>query len=88
MLCAYLYNAEQTKMAQQPVTVSTLELGPTSEEDKEEGWAYSTRSTYTDILDFHVVPKWGKKKLLEVRRADSYWTFLDLFQKAQDRLSC
>jgi hypothetical protein len=62
-------------MAQQPVTVSTLELGPTSEEDKEEGRAYSTRSTYTDILDFHVVPKWGKKKLLEVRRADFYWTF-------------
>lgn len=36
-------------------------------EDEEEGRAYSTRSTYIDILDFHVVPKWGDKKLREVR---------------------
>ena len=67
-------NAEQTEMAQQPVTVAALvkhfkelELDSIKEGDEEEGRAYSTRSTYTDILDFHVVPKWGEKKLLEVR---------------------
>jgi integrase len=67
-------NSEQTEMSQQPVSVAALvrhfkelELGPITEEDEEEGRAYSTRSTYTDILDFHVVPKWGDKKLHEVR---------------------
>lgn len=67
-------NAESTEAAQHAVSVAALvkhfkelELGPVKEEDEEEGRAYSTRSTYTDILDFHVVPKWGEKKLHEVR---------------------
>jgi integrase len=67
-------NTEQTGTSQQPVSVGALvkhfkelELGPIKVEDEEEGRAYSTRSTYTDILDFHVVPKWGEKKLHEVR---------------------
>ncbi|MBB6142955.1 integrase [Silvibacterium bohemicum] len=67
-------NEEQPEMAQQPASVAALvkhfkelELGPIKEGDEEEGRAYSTRSTYTDILDFHVVPKWGGMKLHEVR---------------------
>ncbi|WP_035351519.1 tyrosine-type recombinase/integrase [Edaphobacter aggregans] len=67
-------NTEQTGTSQQPVSVAALvkhfkelELGPIEDENEEEGRAYSTRSTYTDILDFHVVPKWGEKKLQEVR---------------------
>lgn len=67
-------NAEQTETSQHAVSVAALvkhfkelELGPIKDEDEEEGRAYSTRSTYTDILDFHVVPKWGEKKLHEVR---------------------
>jgi integrase len=66
-------NAEQSQSAQQPVSVTALidhfeehELGPI-EEDDEEGRAYSTRSTYRDILDFHVRKKWGKYKLRDVR---------------------
>jgi integrase len=68
-------NVERTETSQQPVSVAALvkhftelELGPIKDEqDEEEGRAYSTRSTYTDILEFHVVPKWGDKKLHEVR---------------------
>src|SRR6202158_3520633 len=67
-------NTEQTEMSQQQVSVAALvkhfkelELGPINEDDEEEGRVYSTRSTYTDILDFHVVPKWGEQKLHEVR---------------------
>ena len=64
-------NAEQTEISQHAVSVAALvkhfkelELGPIKEEDEEEGRAYST---HTDILDFHVVPKWGGEKLHEVR---------------------
>jgi integrase len=68
-------NGEHPKPSQQPVSVAALvdhfkrhELGPIEDdEDEEEGRAYSTRSTYTDILDFHVVKQWGDKKLQEVR---------------------
>jgi integrase len=67
-------NAEQSGSPQQPVSVSALidhfeehELGPIEGDDEEEGRAYSTRSTYRDILDFHVRKKWGKCKLRDVR---------------------
>ena len=67
-------NAEQSQSAQQPVSVGALidhfeehELGPIEEGDEEEGRAYSTRSTYRDILDFHVRKKWGTYKLRDVR---------------------
>lgn len=68
-------NGEQPQRSQQPVSVAALvehfkqhELGPTEgQEDDDEGRAYSTRSNYIDILDFHVAPKWGNKTLREVR---------------------
>jgi integrase len=67
-------NAEQSLSAQQPVSVAALidhfeehELGPIEEDDEEEGRAFSTRSTYRDILDFHVRKKWGDYKLRDVR---------------------
>ncbi len=68
-------NGEQPQPSQQPVSVRALvdhfkkhELSLVQgAEDEEEGRAYSTRSTYIDILDFHVAPKWGDNKLHEVR---------------------
>ncbi len=68
-------NGEQPQPSQQPVSVSALvdhfkqhELSLIQgAEDEEEGRAYSTRTTYIDILDFHVAPKWGNYKLHEVR---------------------
>lgn len=68
-------NEEHPKPFQQPVSVAALidhfklhELGPIKDgEEEDEGRAYSTRSTYTDILDYHVAPKWGKYTLREVR---------------------
>ena len=67
-------NAEQSQSSQQPVSVLALinhfkehELGPIENGEEEEGRAYSTRSTYIDILDFHVAKKWGKYRLADVR---------------------
>lgn len=71
-------NEEQPKPSQQPVSVAALvdhfkqhELvsseNENEEDDDEERRAYSTRTNYIDILDFHVVPKWGSKTLREVR---------------------
>ena len=68
-------NGEQPQHSQQPVSVAALvdhfkqhELSLIQgAEDEEEGRAYSTRTTYIDILDFHVAPKWGDHKLQEVR---------------------
>jgi integrase len=68
-------NGEHPQPSQQPVSVAALvdhfkqhELGPMDEhDDDDEGRAYSTRSNYIDILDFHVAPKWGSKTLREVR---------------------
>jgi len=70
-----IINGEQPHPSQQPVSVAALidhfkqhELGLSAEDsDDDEGRAYSTRTTYIDILDFHVAPKWGDKKLREVR---------------------
>jgi integrase len=72
-------NEEQPKPSQQPVSVAALidhfkqhELVSSeneNEEDEEERRAYSARTNYIDILDFHVVPKWGGKTLREVRTA-------------------
>ena len=66
---------EQPRSAQRPISVAALidhfkqhELKPIREgESEEEGRAYSTRSTYIDILDAYVGPDWGKHKLREVR---------------------
>jgi integrase len=59
-------NAEQSQSSQQPVSVLALinhfkehELGPIEDGEEEEGRAFSTRSTYIDILDFHVAKKWA-----------------------------
>jgi integrase len=68
-------NGEQPQQSQQPVSVAALVehfkqhelVSAENEEDEEERRAYSTRSNYIDILDFHVVPKWGNKALREVR---------------------
>jgi integrase len=67
-------SAEQSQSSQQPVSVLALinhfkehELGPIEDGEEEEGQAYSTRSTYIDILDFHVAKKWGKYRLADVR---------------------
>ena len=68
-------NEEQPRSAQRPISVAALidhfkqhELKPIREgESEEEGRAYSTRSTYIDILDAYVGPDWGKHKLREVR---------------------
>jgi len=67
-------NAEQSQSSQQPVSVLALinhfkehELGPIEDGEEEEGRAFSTRSTYIDILDFHVAKKWGKYRLADVR---------------------
>lgn len=67
-------NQEQAHSPQQPISVAALvdhfkehELGPIQDGEEEEGRAYSTRSTYIDILGFHVAKKWGKYKLSEVR---------------------
>lgn len=67
-------NQEQAQPSQQPVSVSALvdhfkkhELGPIEEGEEDEGRAYSTRSTYIDILDFHVAKKWGRYKLRDIR---------------------
>ena len=68
-------NGEQPHPSQQPVSVAALidhfkqhELGPIEKsDDEEEGRAYSTRSTYIDILDFHVARKWGDYALREIR---------------------
>ena len=70
-------NAEQSQSGQQPVSVDALidhfkehELGLDEDVDDEEGRAYSTRTTYRDILDFHVRKKWGKYKLRDVRTVE------------------
>ncbi len=68
-------NAEHPQSSRQPVPVSALidhfqehELGLDEEEhDDEEGRAYSTRTTYRDLLGFHVRKKWGNHKLRDVR---------------------
>ena len=68
-------NEGQPEPGGQPLSVAALvehfkqlELSPIKDdEDEEEGRAYSTRTTYKDILNFHVVPKWGDSKLREVR---------------------
>jgi len=67
-------NEEQPESSGQPVTVGALishfkqhELGPIEKEEEEEGRSYSTRITYTDILDTYVLPKWGDVELRKVR---------------------
>jgi integrase len=44
------------------------ELGPVErDDDEEEGRSYATRTTYSDILDTYVLPKWGDVELRKVR---------------------
>ena len=68
-------NEAQPPSAQRPVSVAALVdhfkqrelLAIGNRQEDAEGRAYSTRSTYMQILDYHVVPAWGDKKLREVR---------------------
>jgi len=68
-------NEEQPQSGGQPITVGALithfkqrELGPVErEDDEEEGRSYATRTTYSDILDTYVLPKWGDVELRKVR---------------------
>jgi integrase len=68
-------NEEQPEPANQPTTVGALiahfkqhELGPMKKDiDDEEGRSYSTRTSYLDILDTYVLPKWDDVELRKVR---------------------
>jgi integrase len=68
-------NEEQPQSGGQPITVGALithfkqrELGPIErDDDEEEGRSYATRTTYSDILDTYVLPKWGNVELRKVR---------------------
>jgi integrase len=67
-------NEEQPEPSGQPVTVGALithfkqhELGPIEKDEEEDGRSYSTRKTYSDILDLYVLPKWGDATLRKVR---------------------
>lgn len=67
-------NEEQPESGKQTITVGALithfkqhELGPIESDDEEDGRSYATRSTYSDILDAYVQPKWGEVDVRKVR---------------------
>ncbi len=90
-------NEEQPETANQPITVGALiahfkqhELGPIEkDEEEEEGRSYATRTTYTDILDTYVLPKWGDVEMRKVRttQVEKWLRKLKRTGKSKDKLS-
>lgn len=89
-------NEEQPESRKQAITVGALithfkqhELDAVEKDEEEEARSYATRTTYSDILDTYVLPKWGDVELRKVRttQVEKWLRKLKRVSKSKEQLA-